>query len=73
MLEHVLNIAKKDKYDGVFLHVQINNEIAVNFYKKFGFETIETIKDYYKIEPADAYILQKTLRKKDSPTNTRSQ
>uniref|UniRef100_A0A8C0WX26 Uncharacterized protein n=1 Tax=Castor canadensis TaxID=51338 RepID=A0A8C0WX26_CASCN len=34
------------------------------FYKvKFGFEIIETKKNYYKrIEPADAHVLQKNLK-----------
>lgn len=46
-------------------HVQINNEGAIDFYKKFGFEIVETKEHYYKrIEPADAHVLQKTIRKK---------
>lgn len=41
----------------------MNNEGAIDFYKKFGFEVVETKKHYYKrIEPADAHVLQKTLR-----------
>lgn len=45
-------------------HVQVNNEGAIDFYKKFGFEIVETKEHYYKrIEPADAHVLQKTLRK----------
>lgn len=48
-------------------HVQINNEGAIAFYKKFGFEIVETKEHYYKrIEPADAYVLQKTLRNTNS-------
>lgn len=44
-------------------HVQVNNEGAIDFYKKFGFEIVETKQHYYKrIEPADAHVLQKTLR-----------
>lgn len=47
-----------------FRHVQVNNEGAIDFYKKFGFEIVETKEHYYKrIEPADAHVLQKTLRK----------
>lgn len=58
MLNHVLNIREKDgTLDNVYLHVQISNESAINFYRKFGFEIIET-KNYYKrIEPADAHVL----------------
>lgn len=44
-------------------HVQVNNEGAIDFYKKFGFEIVETKEHYYKrIEPADAHVLQKTIR-----------
>lgn len=41
----------------------MNNEGAIEFYKKFGFEIVETKQHYYKrIEPSDAHVLQKTLR-----------
>lgn len=49
-------------------HVQISNESAIDFYQKFGFEIIETKKNYYKrIEPADAHVLQKSLRSPCEP------
>ena len=45
-------------------HVQINNESAINFYKKFGFEIISTEEHYYKrIEPANAHVLAKSLKR----------
>ena len=63
MLEHVLSYAEKNDLDGLFLHVQINNEGAINFYKKFGFKIIDVKENYYKrIEPAAAYVLQKDLK-----------
>ena len=50
-----------------FRHVQVNNEGAIKFYEKFGFEIVERKQNYYKrIEPADAFVLQKTFRKTDS-------
>lgn len=46
-----------------FRHVQVNNDSAIEFYKKFGFEVVDLKKNYYKrIEPADAYVLQKNLK-----------
>ena len=46
-----------------FSHVQVNNDSAIKFYEKFGFEIAEEKKNYYKrIEPADAYVLQKSFR-----------
>ena len=64
MLEHVLKICEEDgKFHSVYLHVQISNEGAIEFYRNFGFEIIETKTQYYKrIDPADAFVLQKTLR-----------
>ena len=44
-------------------HVQVNNEGAIAFYKKFGFEVVDLKNNYYKrIEPSDAYVLQKNLK-----------
>ena len=41
----------------------MNNQEAIEFYQKFGFEIKERKENYYKrIEPADAYVLQKTFR-----------
>ena len=58
-VNNLFNIA----YFLLFRHVQVNNEEAIEFYKKFGFEIKERKENYYKrIEPADAYVLQKTFR-----------
>lgn len=47
-----------------YRHVQINNDSAIAFYQKFGFNIVETKPAYYKrIEPADAHVLQKNLVK----------
>ncbi|XP_020802448.1 probable N-acetyltransferase san [Drosophila serrata] len=71
MFEHILNFAEKDgNFDSIFLHVQINNDGAIEFYKKFGFEIVDTKEQYYKrIEPADAHVLQKALRRTAAATN----
>lgn len=54
-------------------HVQINNVGAIKFYEKFGFEIVEEKTNYYKrIEPADAYVLQKSFRKSGSEINGES-
>lgn len=62
MLKHVLDYAIKKNIDSIYLHVQINNTGAIEFYKKFGFEIVDTEEDYYKrIEPSSALILQKQM------------
>ena len=51
MLEHVLNVVKEDgNFSSIFLHGQINNQSAIDFYKKFGFNIVETKEQYYKVE-----------------------
>uniref|UniRef100_U5EWV7 N-terminal methionine N(alpha)-acetyltransferase NatE n=1 Tax=Corethrella appendiculata TaxID=1370023 RepID=U5EWV7_9DIPT len=71
MVQHILNYVERDgNFDSIFLHVQVNNEGAIEFYKKFGFEIVETKQQYYKrIEPADAHVLQKTLNTKRNNNN----
>lgn len=63
MVQHILEQAKLAKdVSCVYLHVQTSNSAAVEFYKKNGFETVETVKDYYKnIEPRDAFLVSKTI------------
>ena len=46
----------------IFLDVQSNNNSALKFYEKHGFETLKFRKDYYtNILPADSYFLRKSL------------
>lgn len=55
-----------------FSHVQVSNKDAITFYEKFGFHTVELKENYYKrIEPADAYVVQKDL-KEDKSTESSS-
>ncbi|GFR87975.1 N-alpha-acetyltransferase 50 [Elysia marginata] len=64
MLRHVLDVCEKDgNIDSVFLHVQVNNEGAIKFYEKHGFTIADEKKNYYKrIEPADAFVVQKCFK-----------
>uniref|UniRef100_A0A2M4ATB0 N-terminal methionine N(alpha)-acetyltransferase NatE n=1 Tax=Anopheles triannulatus TaxID=58253 RepID=A0A2M4ATB0_9DIPT len=66
MVQHILSCVERDgNFDSIFLHVKVDNKGAIEFYKRFGFEIVETKQHYYKrIEPADAHVLQKTLTKK---------
>lgn len=63
MVRHVMDIVEKDgNFDSVFLHVQISNDSAIKFYKNFGFDIVDTRKEYYKkIEPTDAYVLERKI------------
>ena len=47
----------------LYRHVQVSNADAIAFYERFGFRIIERKENYYKrIEPADAFVLQKNLK-----------
>ncbi len=45
--------------DIIYLEVACNNEIALNLYKKLGFELLNVRKKYYN--NADGYILKKVI------------
>ncbi|KAI8363450.1 acyl-CoA N-acyltransferase [Mortierella sp. GBAus27b] len=65
LLKHVLEHAELPSSTGskiakVYLHVQINNEEAIEFYKKHGFEVTEECQGYYpQFEVSDALRLEK--------------
>lgn len=60
LLNHVLDLCLKKNILEIYLHVQTNNEDAITFYKKFGFEITDTIQNYYtNITPPDCYVLTK--------------
>jgi len=62
LLNHVLDLCSKQNISEIYLHVQTNNEDALNFYKKFGFEITDTIQNYYtNITPPDCYLLTKLI------------
>ncbi|CAI4233110.1 unnamed protein product [Auanema sp. JU1783] len=64
LLKHVLDIGESDSsIHNLFLHVQVNNETALAFYKRYGFELVGVAEKYYKrINPDNAYILVKKMR-----------
>ncbi|KAM3186648.1 hypothetical protein ACTXT7_003901 [Hymenolepis weldensis] len=63
LLKHVLRKCAKDKQvQTVYLHVHVENDDAVKFYEKFGFEITGKVENYYRrLSPQDAYVLEKHL------------
>lgn len=64
LLKFVLEKAKTDPaIQEAYLHVQLGNDEAKNFYLHHGFVQQGIIKDYYKrIDPPDCYILTMNLK-----------
>ncbi|KAF9521536.1 acyl-CoA N-acyltransferase [Crepidotus variabilis] len=64
-LELILTAAQahsKPKIDKIYLHVQTSNGDAKRFYERHGFKEVGVHENYYKkIEPHDAWILEKAL------------
>ncbi|EPS73274.1 hypothetical protein M569_01484 [Genlisea aurea] len=62
LLNHVLHLCSSQNIGEVYLHVQTNNDDAIKFYTKFGFQVTDTIPNYYtNITPPDCYILTKLI------------
>ena len=65
ILNYCIDNAKKQGIRQFFLHVSINNEPAINIYKKCGFKVKKVYKNYYRskknpeINPAYFMILKK--------------
>lgn len=60
LLEHVFQICRARGISSISLHVQVSNEDALAFYRKFGFEIVERKPGYYRrIDPPDAFVLQR--------------
>ncbi|KAG0331802.1 hypothetical protein BG004_001497 [Podila humilis] len=51
LLNHILETANEaataPKIGKIYLHVQFGNDEALEFYKKYGFEVVETCENYY--------------------------
>ncbi|KAL0736112.1 hypothetical protein Bca4012_012322 [Brassica carinata] len=67
LLNHVLDMCTKQNMSEIYLHVQTNNDDAIKFYKKFGFDITDTIQDYYvNIEPRDCYVVTKSFAQSEA-------
>lgn len=66
LLNYILDYAHNvGNFDNVYLHVQTNNQEAILFYRKFGFEVVNTVLNYYRRIQSnpDAYVLEKKISK----------
>ena len=73
LLDYVLDelIPKRKHIQQIFLHVQVNNESAIAFYKNAGFVISERVENYYsKLDPSDCFILTKSLISTEAPSSS---
>ena len=56
LMENLISLANKNEKNKIFLEVNANNNVAINLYKKEGFETINVRRKYYNGED-DAIIM----------------
>ena len=63
LLNKILSIALKKKIQNIFLEVSVENQIAINLYKKFNFIKVGKRKNYYfqNGRYIDADIMRLTL------------
>lgn len=60
LLRKIIEIAKTNHIDKIFLEVNENNQIALQLYEKAGFEKISVRKKYYNHQE-DAIIMSKNI------------
>uniref|UniRef100_A0A7S0RTJ0 N-acetyltransferase domain-containing protein n=1 Tax=Pyramimonas obovata TaxID=1411642 RepID=A0A7S0RTJ0_9CHLO len=63
LLANTMKLAKEDpNVTDAYLHVQVNNDDAMAFYKSFGFEYKETIENYYRrIDPPGCHVFSRSV------------
>ncbi len=59
LLEYIINYCKENNIKKINLEVSSKNIVAINLYKKYGFEEVGYRKNYYK--NADGVLLTKIL------------
>ncbi len=60
MMQKLEETAKTKGCLYAYLEVRVNNEAAINLYKKFGYKILYTRANYY-LDGADAYVMDKEL------------
>ena len=58
-LEFIINLAKKEMCYNITLEVKVDNEIAINLYKKYEFKEVSKRKGYY--EGIDGLLMELIL------------
>ena len=57
LMKKAFQITRKYNMNGLFLEVRKSNTRAISLYRKFGFEVINRIKNYYEPDGEDALVM----------------
>lgn len=60
LMEYMIDVCSKKDVETIDLEVKSTNEIAINLYKKYGFDVVNVRKKYYN--GIDAYLMLKRIR-----------
>jgi len=60
LLNKLLEDSNKDLIESIFLEVNVKNECAINFYKKYNFNLASLRKNYYN-RKEDALIMERRI------------
>lgn len=71
LLSYVIDYFKQMGIVEFFLEVRESNKVAINLYRRFGFEIIGKRKRYYSDTNEDAFIMHVTLNRKKDTDNER--
>ena len=70
MLKEVEKLVEEEKLPEIYLHVQVNNDVALRFYLKHGFDNVQRVENYYQnVQPSDCFILRKVFQHETETTN----
>jgi len=66
LMNRLLEVAKTNKVNDVFLEVRADNPVAQSLYRSLGFEQIDLRRGYYQPENIDAVIMKLDLTNTDA-------
>jgi len=61
LIEAALRYAQENALRTIYLEVRKSNEAAISLYKKHGFESVRSRKDYFSRPVEDAVVMRKVL------------
>ncbi|MGN0485316.1 MAG: ribosomal protein S18-alanine N-acetyltransferase [Lachnospiraceae bacterium] len=61
LMQQLFEKAEEKKMERILLEVRVSNVAALQLYKKMGFQTLCTKKDFYAFPKEDAFLMEKSF------------